>query len=70
MANIRFTPLGVPASSSLASSSSLAQTSGNTPTTSSLSGIGLNLTGSVGDNYLQVSASSGPLPNLGLVIGS
>lgn len=69
MSNIRFTPLGIPASSSFASSASLAETSGNTPTTSSLSGVGLNLTGSVGDNYLQVSASSGPLPNLGLVVG-
>jgi hypothetical protein len=67
---IRFTPLGVPVSSSRVVNSSLAQVSANTPTTASLSGVGLNLTGSIGDSYLTVSASSGPLPNLGLVVGS
>lgn len=70
MTEIRFTPLGIPVSSSRVVNSTLAQVSGNTPTTASFSGMGLNLTGSIGDSYLTVSASYGELPNLGLVVGS
>lgn len=70
MTDIRFYPLGIPVSSSFVARSQFTQASANTPVTASLSGIGMNLTGSIGDSYLIVSASSGPPPNLGLVVGS
>lgn len=70
MSDIKFYPLGIPVSSSFVVRSQLTQTSSNVPVTASLSGIAMNLTGSIGDSYLQVSASNGPAPNFGLIVGS
>lgn len=69
MEDIRFIPLGVSSKNKYSVNADFAQTSSNIPTASLLSGVGLNLTGSIGDMYLTVSASTGPLPDLGLVVG-
>lgn len=70
MGDIKFTPLGIFSKNTFAARSEFTEASNNAPSASFLSGIALSLTGSIGDTYLIVSASSSADSNLGLIVGS